>query len=279
MTNKEIFDRICSCESQEDVETLVNERIEELENNSKEETMGQGYTDIYRGFISSKVHYKAAKKRKEECPDLVYDDISDYVDLINDIRKSKSYNLTSLFTSMFFSINDNLPSTGDERDRLFVYMSNASRSKVSIKDIKKESCAYCAEKAGMSHNMFKFLGYDSELICGQRNGVNHAYNIVFPNGYDNTPAIIYDPSHHIDYVNHLGHKISFGYFIELEDSQYELMLVGNMIDLNLDKSASRLEYFYGVSDKLPNYKVQEENVEYGIGLRIKRNVDTSGKTI
>ena len=51
MTSKEIYDRIYSCESQDDVEALVNERIEELEKNSKEETMGQGYTDIYRNFI------------------------------------------------------------------------------------------------------------------------------------------------------------------------------------------------------------------------------------
>ena len=96
MTSKEIYDRIYSCESQDDVEALVNERIEELEKNSKEETMGQGYTDIYRNFISSKVHYKpAAKIGDGDCPDLLYDDVSDYVSLINDIRKSKSYNLSS----------------------------------------------------------------------------------------------------------------------------------------------------------------------------------------
>jgi len=280
MTSKEIYDRIYSCESQDDVEALVNERIEELEKNSKEETMGQGYTDIYRNFISSKVHYKpAAKIGDGDCPDLLYDDVSDYVSLINDIRKSKSYNLTSLFTSMLFSIDSSLPSNRDERDRLFVYMSNASRSSMSIKEIKKEECAMCSEKAGLAHNMFKFLGYDSELICGQRNGINHAYNLVFPNGYDNGPVVLYDPSHHIDYVNDMGRKVSFGYFIELDESQHNLMLVGNMVDLSTDKSVSRLERFYDMSNRCQDYKARIDNVEYGIGLRIKNNTDLNSKTV
>lgn len=280
MTIKEIYDRIYSCENEADVEALVNERMKELEESSKEDTIGQGYTDIYKGFISSKIHYKpAAKLGDTDCPDLVYDDMFDYINLINDIRKNKSYNLTSLFTSMLFSINDTLPSNGDERDRLFVYMSNANRSSMSIKEIKKLECAYCSEKAGLSHNMFKFLGYDSELICGQRNGVNHAYNLVFPNGYDNSPAVLYDPSHHINYVNDNGRKISFGYFIELDESQYNLMLVGNMVDLSTEKSISRLERFYDMNDRYPDYKAQIDNVEYGIGLKIKSNENVDSKTV
>lgn len=280
MTSKEIYDRIYSCESEADIESLVNERIEELEKSSKEETMGQGYTDIYRNFISSKVHYKpAAKIGDGDCPDLLYDDMSDYTNLIKDIKKSKSYNLTSLFTSMLFSVDSSLPSNEDERDRLFVYMSNASRSSISIKEIKKLECAFCSEKAGLAHNMLKFLGYDSELICGQRDGVNHTYNLVFPNGYDNSPAVLYDPSHHIDYINGAGNKISFGYFIELDESQYNLMLVGNMVDLSTEKTTSRFERFYRMSDRYPDYKVQIDKAEYGIGLKIKNNVNADNKTI
>ena len=41
--------------------------------------------------------------------------------------------------------------------------------------------------------MFKFLGVDSEVVCGYRDSEGHAYNIVYPNGYDNEPMVIYNP--------------------------------------------------------------------------------------
>lgn len=46
----------------------------------------------------------------------------------------------------------------------------------------------------MAHNLFKFLGIDSEVICGARGKDLHAFNMIYPNGYGNEPMILYDPS-------------------------------------------------------------------------------------
>ena len=280
MDRNEIRDRIFSCKNDDDIKKLVDERIRELEANSIEETIGQNYTDIYRGFISSKVHYKPADKIFDyECPDLLYDDMTDYENLIKDIRKDASYyNFITLFSTMFFSIHQSLPSNRDKFNRLDVYMLGVNSGRVSIKNIKAASCAFCSENAGMAHNMFKFLGLDSELVVGQRNEENHAYTIVFPKGYDNMPAIIYDPSHHIDYTNDAGEKRSFGYFIPLSSDEYNNMLLGEKVRLNLDESSKKLESLYNISERLPGYRLNEETVEYGIGLKTKKDTNIEGKT-
>ena len=78
MDKNQIRERIYSCDTEDDIKQLVEERIYELEQNSEEETIGQGYTDIFKDFISSKVHYKPAAKFGDiDCPDLLYDDIND----------------------------------------------------------------------------------------------------------------------------------------------------------------------------------------------------------
>lgn len=267
MTRDEIYDRIYSCTTEEEIKSFVQERLNELEQNSQEETIGQGYTDIYKDFISSKTHYKpAAKFGDVDCPDLLYDDMTDYIDLIKEIKKNNFYNFTTLFSTIFFLMARNLKS-GDEIDRLFVYSKNKNNGKVSIKDIKDFSCAFCSERAGLAHNMFKFLGLDSELICGTKDGVNHAYNLVFPNGYEETPAIVYDPSSHIDYLDSNNRKISFGYFVPLSKEEYDMMLVGQKVELDLDKSSKKLDSLYNLSERFLEYSLCDINNTYGIGVQ------------
>lgn len=58
MTKNEINNRIMTLSTYKDIEEFVNERLNELEENSEEKTVGQNYTDSFRDYISCKVHYK-----------------------------------------------------------------------------------------------------------------------------------------------------------------------------------------------------------------------------
>lgn len=89
MTKEEINKIIFSLKTDKDIVEFVNKRIAELENNSVETTVGQNYTTTFKEYISEKTHYKAGEKLEDaECPDLVYDDIVPYVNLIKAIKQN-----------------------------------------------------------------------------------------------------------------------------------------------------------------------------------------------
>ena len=76
--------------------------MKELEGDSMETTVGQNYTDTFREYISLKTHYKAGDKLgNKECPDLVYDDITPYVELVKAVKENSWYNELTLFTTIF----------------------------------------------------------------------------------------------------------------------------------------------------------------------------------
>ena len=62
MTKEEINKIIFSLKTDKDIVEFVNKRIEELENNSVETTVGQNYTTTFKEYISEKTHYKAGEK-------------------------------------------------------------------------------------------------------------------------------------------------------------------------------------------------------------------------
>ena len=110
MTKDEINKRIFELKDEEEIRKFVKLRIAELEEIAEEKTVGQNYTDSFSDYISSKVHYKAAEKFNDaECPDLVYDDIEPYINLIKAIKESSWYNELSLFTTIFFEVYKYLP--------------------------------------------------------------------------------------------------------------------------------------------------------------------------
>ena len=73
-----------------------------------------------------------------------------------------------------------LPSEDVGLGRYMTYASHKGKQ-LSIKSVRDNECAFCSEKAGMAHNLFKFLGIDSEVVCGARGTEMHAYNFIYPN--------------------------------------------------------------------------------------------------
>ena len=109
---------------------------------------------------------------------------------------------------------------------------NTGRESLSIKEFHKNKYAFCSENTGLAHNIFKILGIDSQFVIGKRNYENHAFNIIFPKGYGNSPAVLFDSSYSIVFTNSLGNRYSFGYFKVLTQEEYNNMLSGNVVPIN-----------------------------------------------
>ena len=268
MTKEEINKTILSLQTDEEIIDFVKKRIQELEEKSIETTVGQNYTTSFEEYISEKTHYKAGEKLQDaECPDLVYDDITPYINLIKAIKQNSWYNELTLFSTVFFEVYNYLPSDDIGLGRAFTYLGNKGK-RVSIKQIRDNACAFCSEKSGMAHNMFKFLGIDSEVVCGYRDSERHAYNIVYPNGYGNEPMVIYDPSFFVNFVMN-DKKLSFGYFKALRREDYEKLMSGIPIKIDLSKTEKNYRQLYSLGDE---YIFEGDTPSYIAGLDKKKEL-------
>lgn len=273
MTKEKIKKIINEINTEEEIRAFVESRINELEQNAVETTVGQNYTDTFREYISQKTHYKAGANFEDaECPDLVYDDLTPYIELIKFIKRFSWYSELTLFTDIFFIIQDYLPNNNTGIVRAFTYFW-AKGKRLSIKIIHDNSCGFCSEKAGLAHNMFKLLGIDSEVACGYRNNEAHAFNIVYPNGYDNEPIVIYDPSFFVNFIKE-GQKQSFGYFIPLRQEVFAKVLQGEHVKLDLSKTEKNYRKLY--TTFLSDATLEEDEPTYAIGLGTTRESEGPG---
>lgn len=278
MTKEEIKKKIFALQTEEEIIEFVNERLNELEASSEEKTVGQNYTDSFQDYISKKVHYKATEKfENQDSPDLVYDDITPYINLIKEIRKNSWYSELTLFTTIFYTIYDYLPNKDFGFDRYFVYESHLGKQ-LSIKTVSEEKVGMCSEKAGMAHNMFKFLGIDSELICGARESEVHAYNFIYPNGYGNEPMILYDPSYFVSFIKE-NDKKSYGFYKALRKEDYETLKRGIPMQLDLTKTEEKYRKLYGFNGALDDYTFENNPPVYVYGLDNTRNYLNSKKIL
>lgn len=274
MTKTEINKKIFELQSDEEIINFVEERLNELETNSVEKTVGQNYTDSFQDYISQKTHYKAAEKFDDsECPDLVYDDITPYINLIKEIKKGTWYNELTLFTTIFFTVHGYLPSEDIGLGRYMTYKSHKDK-RLSIKSVRDNECAFCSEKAGMAHNLFKFLGIDSEVVVGARGTEMHAYNFIYPNGYEKEPMVLFDPSHFVNFING-NNKISFGFYKAFGRQDYEALKNGTPTQIDLTKTEETYRKLYGYNGSLDNYDFEYETPTYIYGLENAKNYKKS----
>lgn len=274
MTKSEINKKIFELKSDEEIINFVEERLNELETSSVEKTVGQNYTDSFQDYISQKTHYKAAEKFDDsECPDLVYDDITPYINLIKEIKKGNWYNELTLFTTIFFTVYKYLPSEDVGLGRYMTYASHKGKQ-LSIKSVRDNECAFCSEKAGMAHNLFKFLGIDSEVVCGARGTEMHAYNFIYPNGYEKEPMVLFDPSYFVSFING-NNKLSFGFYAVFRRQDYEALKNGTPTQIDLTETEETYRKLYGYNGSLDDYDFEYETPIYIFGLENAKNYKKS----
>ena len=278
MTKEEINKKIFELQSEADIIKFVDERLSELETNSEEKTVGQNYTDSFQDYISQKVHYKAVEKiKKSDCPDLVYDDKTPYINLIKEIKKNNWYNELTLISTIFYIINDYLPCDDDWGLARCLTYATCKENKISIQTISKRGIGFCSERAGMAHNMFKFLGIDSEVVVGARGTEIHAYNFIYPYGYGNEPMILYDSSFFVNFIKD-NKTISLGFFKAFVEQDYEKLKNGIPIQIDLSTTEKLYREFYGDNGFLDDYSFKYETPTYIYGLENAKNYISSNES-
>lgn len=269
MNYQQLLNKIFSLQTDEEIYEFIKERLNDLENRSVEKTVGQNYEEKFKDYISSKVHFKPADKLYgvEECPDLIYDDIEPYYKLVKEILKNKSSNMLFNFNLIYYIICEYLPSNHDVFRRMNVYDSPHPNGRISIREIKEKQVAFCSENAGLTHNLLKFLGIDSEFTCGRKvvnNEIeNHAYNFIYPNGYTKEPTLLYDPSNFLNFRNS-DKTISVVFIKTLTEEEKDKLLNGEMVTLDLSGTEKMYRRIYG--SVLENYSFEETRPIYGEGL-------------
>ena len=267
--DKVIRERIEKLNTDEEIYEFVYSRIKELEETTEEKTVGQEYTDSFTDFISSKIHYKpVARYKGKDTADLVYDDYTPYIEVIRKIR-NVMYNELYVFSDIFYCINNYLPNDdmlGITRGTIYAL---SGKDRVSIKEIRENKCALCSEKAGLAHNIFKILGIDSKWVSGYRDSEPHAFNIIYPNGYENGPMILFDPSHFVSFKNQ-NNKYSVGYFVAMAEELYKKLENGNPYKVSLEKTESFYRQAFGLDS---SYEFEGDEAEYIIGLENKKAKD------
>ena len=255
-----------SLKTEEEIKEFIKERIEYLEANSKEAIVGQGYTDSFQDFISSKVHFKAVEKfGNMTAPDLVFDDDSPYEILIKMVQDNGTRNPIVWLNNIFYAINNYFKNnSANVFSRFEVYFANSENEQVSIKEIKDNHCAFCSEKSGLAHNMLRFLGFASEFVCGYRNNEPHAYTLMYPKGYDGDVGVIFDPSFFVSFVG--KYKYDFAYFVTLKGEILEKFKKGEAYSPDLTNTEKNYYDIYGFSGALDGYTFKVEPSEYIWGL-------------
>ena len=181
----------------------------------------------------------------------------------------------TLFSTIFFTIHNYLPSDDIGLGRYLTYASHKGK-KLSIKTISNNSVAFYSEKAGMAHNMFKFLGIDSEVVCGARDSEMHAYNFIYPNGYGNEPMVLYEPSHFVNFIKD-NNKLSFGFYKAFSKQDYETLKNGTPIQIDLSKTEETYRKLYGFNGLLDDYSFEYETPTYIYGLENAKNYKSSNQ--
>lgn len=272
MLKEEIQKKIFELTGIEDTTAFVRERLRFLEKEATDDTMGIGHTDSYKDFIGNKTHYKAGDRISDDidCPDLIFDDLTPYINLIRVIRQGTWYDENVLLTAVFVAVDDYLPKDPDtDLQRVFIYYQNKDE-RLSIKKIKETRCSSSSEKAALAHNMFKFLGMDSEVVFGVRNSQNHSYNFVYPNGYEGVPVLLYDPSFHVRFQND-DNDFTLGYVAILTKEEHEILKSNKPLRPELDSTETMYRMLYGTTNILDDKVFNGEEATYSISINSEKD--------
>lgn len=187
---------------EEEIDEYIKHRLSFLKN--KEETVLGINTDntIFRGLLDEKVTVNVSSSiRFDEdylyidLASLVFDDDNIYKYLINNIKKTDNpFDAVIKATDEYLSLDDEIRKDDKKavktRSYFYFLYSCGLKKDLSIKAFHKYHFAMCSEIAGLIHNMYKFLGIESDYVIGELDGITHAFNIVYFWGRDKEAIII-----------------------------------------------------------------------------------------
>ena len=195
--------------NEESISSFIDKRVAELSNTEEKEIGFGTEITVYDGFLDEKIKTNVTCEFLEVdgftetyTGSVIFDDKEMFEYLVREVRKSD--NICDAMTkavNKYLSLDSRYTKYMGIKQykaiRSYVYhgYSSSMNKSLSIRLFHDNKAAMCGEVAGVTQNMFKFLGMDSEYVV-VADDINdsksfHAFNIVYPNGRDKK-AILYD---------------------------------------------------------------------------------------
>lgn len=276
MGNTNVKKTILTLSTDEKKENYVEKRMNYFENNHSNIIVDYKNNYFYNNYINSSTQYRPFYDCVKDFG-VIFDDKKPFLYFVNKIN-SPSYNIFNFvfdfhaFKEEYFPKNNILSEVELDYKRVCVYMNYLLHGikRVPIEEFSKEKCAGSAEISGLCHNVLNFLGYDSTVVFGKRNGDYYTFNLIFPNGYGKQ-ALLFDPNN--DLVFKRGkHTIKYPFFKLLADVELNKLINGETLEINADSSMFNIE-------EIPNkYKIVENNYKYSVSEYMCENENTNKST-
>lgn len=190
----------------EDIDSFIDNRLSVLGNKEELELGFKTNITRYDGFLDDKTRVNVTCDfilvdgiMETYTGSILFDDKEMYKYLIKSVKENNCiYDAVNDSVKKYLSLdtrcNKYRPIEQYQKIRANVYhqYSTSMNKPLSIKLFHENKAALCAEVAGVTQNMLRFLDVESDyVILGEEDHNFHAFNIVYPNGRDNK-ALIYD---------------------------------------------------------------------------------------
>ena len=187
---------------EDEIDGYIEHRLPYLRNKEPKEIGLDTTTTIYSGFLDDKIEFitygycdPVGNIQTIRLGALVVDDSAMFKYLIDAIKHTDNpldavIDATDNYLSLHDKKRENIYRTEKIRNKFYYFFSAGTDKNVSIKTFHKHKVAVCSEIASVAHNMFKFLGIESDLIIGTLNGTPHAFNLVHHWGRDEQPLLL-----------------------------------------------------------------------------------------
>lgn len=193
--------------TKDEVNKYIKNRLLELKNTEKKELGFFTRNNIYRELLTKKIKINSFLSCVGNSRGLLYaetgsfkmDDNRVYKYLIDSIKENDDMYYAVYKAARKYCYPEK-PMNNKEKRSTFLYkhLSASVDRAISIKILHLTKLSYCAEIAAVSHNMFKFLGIESDYVTnsfcteGLKGGF-HSFDIIYPWGREND-ALIFDPA-------------------------------------------------------------------------------------
>lgn len=202
--------------SQEEMREFTIRRLESLKK-KEEDLPSPKYPSIFRHFIGGAIEFKDMENVDDYNLYLISNHITPYLDLVKKINY-RPYTELRLFYDVYSIVND--------------YFKEENNCDTVVTMAKNNEKVCPKETAILAHNLFKFLGIDSDFVTGYRDGEKHSYNILYPKGYDKEPMVIYDPTNSVHFTEK-EHVYILSYFKALGKDEFDEFMSGKNIKFDL----------------------------------------------
>lgn len=230
--------------SKEDFKAYLKNRIQMLDKTSAKTIIGPDTSCyIYNDYIGTNTSIQCSVNLLDEVDLLFsymqYDGDNRILELIyNNITNSEYNEITLLLPFFQMTLLDSLGLSNSNGEREKILDENAKKGKrTTYSEIRNKLLCMCIEKAVLFHNIYKILGFDSQVFFGsiEKEGIPsiHAYNIIRLSPNEKRRLLVDFTD--ISFIDENGNKDVGVPAAFISDEEYEMLVRGEKITVDMSK--------------------------------------------